>query len=131
MAKLKKVILLQGREHKAAGLHWVLGLGCWVLGCEPQEPNKHPPRGILFLWGQEPNELNKAAGLPETRKLWLARLFDILEGNEIVTWSNTITDHSRKIQKAEKGKLPETVGRKAMDLFGSSQAAETKLEEDS
>ena len=56
VGKLKKVILLQSREHKAAGLDWVLGLGCWVLGCEPQEPNQP----------QEPNELNKAAGLPET-----------------------------------------------------------------
>ena len=59
VAKLKKVILPQGSEHKAAGLLWVLGLGDWVLGCEPQEPNKP----------QEPNELNKAAGLPETRRL--------------------------------------------------------------
>jgi len=33
-----------------------------------------------------------------------------------VTWSNTITDHSREIQEAEKGKLPEKVGRKATDL---------------
>ena len=64
VGKLKKVILPQGSEHKAAGLHWVLGLGCWVLGCESQEPNKP----------QEPNELNKAAGLPEIGKLWLARL---------------------------------------------------------
>jgi len=29
--KLKKVILPQGREHKAAGLDWVLGIGDWVL----------------------------------------------------------------------------------------------------
>ena len=69
VGKLKKVILPQGSEHKAAGLHWVLGLGCWVLGCQPQEPNELLPRGIVFLWGQEPNEPNKAAGLPETRRL--------------------------------------------------------------
>jgi len=43
--------------------------------------------------------------------------FVILEGNEIVTWSNTIIDHSRKIQEAEKGKLPARVGRKAMSLL--------------
>jgi len=116
VAKLKKVILLQGREHKAAGLYWVLGLGCWVLGCERQEPNKP----------QEPNELNKAAGLPETRKLWLARFFDFSGGKKIVTWSNTIIDYSRKIQKAEKGKLPEKVGREAMGLFVGSQVAEEK-----
>ena len=44
-------------------------------------------------------------------------VFVILEGNEIVTWSNTIIDYSRKIQKTEKGKLPARVGRKAMDLL--------------
>lgn len=43
--------------------------------------------------------------------------FAILEGNKIVTRSNTITDHSRKIQEAEKSKLPARVGRKAMDLL--------------
>jgi len=64
VGKLKKVILLQGREHKAAGLHWVLGLGCWILGCEPQEPNKP----------QEPNELKRLPGCQSYRNLWLARL---------------------------------------------------------
>ena len=44
-------------------------------------------------------------------------VFAILEGNKIVIWSNTITDHSRKVQEAEKGKLPARVGRKAMDLL--------------
>jgi len=43
-----------------------------------------------------------------------------------VTWSNTIIDYSRKIQKAEKGKLPEKVGREAMGLFVGSQVAEEK-----
>ena len=43
--------------------------------------------------------------------------FDILEGNEIVTWTNTIIDYSRKIEEAEKGKLPARVGSKAMDLL--------------
>lgn len=43
--------------------------------------------------------------------------FAILEGNEIVTRSNTITDHSREIQEAEKGKLPARVGGKAMSLL--------------
>ena len=43
--------------------------------------------------------------------------FDILEGNEIVTWTNTIIDYSRKMQKAEKGKLSARVGRKARGLL--------------
>lgn len=34
-----------------------------------------------------------------------------------MTWSNTIIDYFRKIQKAEKGKLPARVGRKAMSLL--------------
>jgi len=49
-----------------------------------------------------------------------------LGGKKIVTWSNTIIDYSRKIQKAEKGKLPEKVGREAMGLFVGSQVAEEK-----
>jgi len=43
--------------------------------------------------------------------------FDILEGNEIVTWTNTIIDYSRKIEEAEKGELPARVARKAMSLL--------------
>ncbi len=43
--------------------------------------------------------------------------FDILGEDKIVTWSNTIIDHSRKIQKAEKGKLSVRVGCKATDQF--------------
>jgi len=46
--------------------------------------------------------------------------FDILEGNKIVAWSNTIIDYSRKIQKAEKGRLPARVGSKAMEQFSPS-----------
>jgi len=34
-----------------------------------------------------------------------------------VTRSNTITDNSRKLQEAEKGKLPARVGSKAMSLL--------------
>jgi len=43
--------------------------------------------------------------------------FDYVEGKEILTWSNTIIDYSRKMQKAEKGKLPVRVARKAMSLL--------------
>ena len=38
-----------------------------------------------------------------------------------MTWSNTIIDYSRRIQKAEKGKLPARVARKAMSLFEAAE----------
>ena len=47
--------------------------------------------------------------------------FDFSEGNEIVTWSNTIIGYSIKVQEAEKGKLPARVGRKAMSLLEAAR----------
>ena len=49
VAKLKKVILPQGSEHKAAGLHWVVGIGDWVLEyLNPKNPMnlKNPTNSI-------------------------------------------------------------------------------------
>jgi len=54
VAKLKKVILPQGSEHKAAGLHWVLGLEGLAVG---------------YLNPKNSTNSKKAAGLPETRRL--------------------------------------------------------------
>ena len=42
VGKLKKVILPQGSEHKAAGLHWVLGLEGLAVGCLNPKNSTNP-----------------------------------------------------------------------------------------
>ena len=60
VGKLKKVILPQGREHKAAGLHWVLGLEGLAGGyLNPKNPTN----------STNPTNSKEAAGLPESRRL--------------------------------------------------------------
>ncbi len=53
VVKLKKVILPQGSEHKAAGLHWVVGIGDWVLEYwNPKNPiNPKNPTNSIRLPG--------------------------------------------------------------------------------
>ncbi len=42
VAKLKKVILPQGSEHKAAGLYWVLGLEGLAVGYLNSKNSRNP-----------------------------------------------------------------------------------------
>ncbi len=46
VVKLKKVILPQGSEHKAAGLHWVLGLEGLAVGYLNPKNSRNPTNPI-------------------------------------------------------------------------------------
>ena len=46
VGKLKKVILPQGREHKAAGLYWVLGLEGLAVGYLNSKNSRNPTNSI-------------------------------------------------------------------------------------
>jgi hypothetical protein len=55
VAKLKKVILPQGSEHKAAGLHWVLGLEGLAVGYLNPKNSRNPtnPTNSIRLPGYQ------------------------------------------------------------------------------